>query len=168
MRGEPMAGFHSILDTIYLLSQISLPILGIAAAFAAYSQVNTFRLFELLKYTQDPAFRAARRTVIREIAPVKDTEWWTNELLEREASSCAAHYDVLGRTLVYAGSRRLAAFFISQWADSILRTYVTLNNFLANRREAGGNDYSGYEWLYQRARKHKQSLGHNWPEQARK
>ena len=143
--------------------QLVLITAAISAGVVAYRQFNTFRLFELLKYTQGETFRCARRAVIREIAPIKDTKWWQDDRLEGLASDCCAHYDILGRILMFNRTGGVSGFFITHWADSIVRTYGILSQFIELRRAAGGNDYRGYEWLYNRARKGRPTIGATWP-----
>ena len=165
----PVAPDHWM-EQAYWLSQVAgatfqfiLIAAAIAAGVIAYRQFSAFRLFELLKYTQGDVFRHARRAVIREIGPIKDTEWWKDERLEALASDCCAHYDILGRMLMFKGNGGVSGFFIENWADSIVRTYEILSQFIEQRRAKGGNDSKGYEWLYQRAREIRPTIGPTWP-----
>jgi len=151
---------HPSLEVAYWISQIAaaiaqclLILITVWAGFVAYSQATAFKLFELLKYAQDENFRESRRVVIREIGPKKGTDWWRDERLENMASNCCAHYDVLGRVLLISGKRSMGRFFATNWADSIIRTYEILDNFMETRRSSGGNDYRGYIWLYKTAKK---------------
>jgi hypothetical protein len=61
---------HPTLEVAYWVSQVIgasiqfvLIFVAIWAGVAAYRQANAFKLFELLKYTQDEKFRETRRTV---------------------------------------------------------------------------------------------------------
>ena len=152
-----------LLEQINLVAQIASSIiqvvlLGVAvwAGIAAYRQLGSFKLFELLKFTQDETFRAARRCVIQEIGPKATTDWWTDKQLEVQASTCCGSYDVLAKTLQFEAPTRVTKFFTEHWAASIVRTYSILEPFIMQRRNAGGLDYSGYEWLYRKALHYRQ------------
>jgi hypothetical protein len=132
--------------------QLLLLLAAIGAGAIAYYQLDTFKLFEWLRFLQDERFREARRVVIREISVVRDTTWWQDDRLEAAGALCCANYDILGRMLRFRGSRRLANFFITNWGDSIVRTYLVLKPFILHRRAAGGYDSEGYAWLFARAR----------------
>lgn len=142
------------LERAYWISQVLLLLVAFITAIAAFSQLRTFKLFELLKYTQSDNFRRARRIVIREIEPQRDEQWWeTNDVLEEAGSAVCGAYDVLGHILEFDGNSAVASFFITNWARSIIRTYNALSPFMENRRDAGGTPYLGYTWLYNKAKK---------------
>jgi hypothetical protein len=143
------------MEQAYWLSQVTIPLALIAVAIwagmAAYKQVNTLKLFEFLKYAHGEDFRHARRVVIQQIEPIQDTMWWETDLtLEASASDCCAHYDVLGRVLMFGKEKKLARV-LDPWGPSITRTYKILLPFMDVRRTTGGPDFGGYEWLYRRA-----------------
>jgi hypothetical protein len=149
-------------------SQVALVLLAIVAAFAALHQASAFKLFELLKFIQEEGFRNARRRVIVEIGSKRNEPWWDDAPLEAAASTCCAHYDIVGNMLIFSGSRQLTRHFIKHWSDSIVRTYEVLHGFIERRSAAGGNPYSSYRWLYLRALKYKQSVGSAWPPKGEK
>lgn len=159
-----------LLEQYYWYSQIALATIAVLslliasfAARAAFAQSASLRLFELLKYTQDPDFRSARRTVIREIEQLQGKEWWDDERLENAASTVCAMYDILGRLLEFSGYNAVAKFFVCNWADSIIRTHRILAIFIEHRHKAGGHDYHGYRWLTEKAKKFDPQVGPAWP-----
>lgn len=163
MEHHPLEVAYWISQTAAAGLQLVLVAVAIWAGLAAYRQVNTFKLFEWLKYIQDDNFRSARRIVIREISPIMDTEWWQDDRLEMAGATCCASYDILGRMLQFGGSQSLVAFFIENWGDSIVRTWLILSPFIEHRRESGGYQSKGYEWLFVRARKQFPNIGVSQP-----
>ena len=95
----------TILQICYYLSQIILAIVAICAAFVAYAQLRSSKLFEMLKYLESSDIRKARRIVLRKIYFLKDQDWWANsedkERLESAASDVCASYDILGRMIEF-------------------------------------------------------------------
>jgi len=153
-----LADQSSVLEQLAYASQtvsavFQVAVIGVAvwAGWAAYKQSSAFALFELLKYAQNEPFRLARRSVIRDISPLAEDAWWDANLeLEAIASDCCAHYDVIGRVLMFRPDQRLTRF-LEPWGPSIIRTYGTLRPFVEHRRAGGGPDFRGYEWLYEEA-----------------
>jgi hypothetical protein len=131
---------------------------AILAAFFAYAQVKSFRLFELLKYIQDPKIQEARRVVFDRIEGHPKEVWMAvPELMEAAGIVCAS-YDILGRVLSYHWLGRvlprlgLAGFYIRHWAPSIVRTHRALAPYLELRRATNGPNYlSGFDWLRKQA-----------------
>jgi hypothetical protein len=148
----------TLLEQIAYLSQAGSAVLQVIiiavavwAGWAAYRQASSFAVFELLKYAQGETFRLARREVIRKVDELKVDGWWDKSLeLEASASDCCAHYDVLGRVLMFRPDSRLARF-LEPWGPSIIRTFEALRPFVMHRRASGGPDFRGYEWLYAQA-----------------
>jgi hypothetical protein len=132
-------------------AQLVLVAVAVVAAFAAFRQVNAFKLFELTKFLQEPRFQDARRTVLTEIKQKEGTAWWEEPRLEAAASICCGHYDIVGTILQYGGRGRLTRHFARHWGKSIILTYDILHGFLERRRATGGNEYRCYDWLYQRS-----------------
>ncbi|MDB5441207.1 MAG: hypothetical protein JWM33_3634 [Caulobacteraceae bacterium] len=130
--------------------QLVLVAVAALAAWAAFQQVSTFKLFELLKYAQGEDFRQARRIVIRDLEPIKGTDWWNDVVFEAGASDCCAHYDTLGRVLMFGRETRLARV-LDPWGPSIIRTHEILLPFIELGRSTAGPDFRGYEWLYKKA-----------------
>lgn len=142
------------LEPLSWASQVALVLLTVAVVFAALHQASALKLFEILKFIQDENFRKARRTVIVNIWPVAGADWWEDKSLEADASTCCAHYDIVGNILQFSGSARLTNHFVKHWSDSIVRTYEILERFIERRKADGGNPYASYRWLYERARRH--------------
>jgi hypothetical protein len=119
------------------------------------------KLFEILKFIESIEFRRARRIVIREIEPIKDTEWWKGEKadrLEESASTVCAYYDVIGRLMEYdRTAKKFPArgqwrFFREHWSASIVRTHDALIGFLKLRRKVAPAAYAGFTQLADTAR----------------
>jgi len=151
---------QATLEIYSLVSQIiaaalqgALLLAALWAGIAAYRQIDAFKLFELLRYTQDESFREARRAVIREIRPVRESEWYIDQRLESLASTCCAHYDVLSAILQFNCSRHTKRFFVKNWHKSIIITYDILESFLDLRSQNGGNSYPNFRWLREQARR---------------
>ncbi|MFZ0693246.1 MAG: hypothetical protein WAN51_03705, partial [Alphaproteobacteria bacterium] len=112
------------LQRFYWGSQIGLFLVAVIAAFAAFIQVRTYKLFELLKFLESPDFRRSRRIVVREIAK-RTGEWWNDkehgEHFEEAASHVCAAYDILGRMIEFDRLERIfpksgdGAFFRRFW-----------------------------------------------------
>jgi hypothetical protein len=100
-----MSAWDEWLQRAYWLSQISLALVAICAAWIALNQVRALKLFELLKYVKDPHIIEARRIVIREIGPKKDNRWWEEQRdgfrLNMAASTVCASYDLIGRMALF-------------------------------------------------------------------
>jgi hypothetical protein len=156
------------LEQLYWASQIGLFVVAIIAAAAAFRQIGALKLFELVKFLQDENFRCARRDMIRKISQKKDTDWWNDPILEASASSCAGHYDIVGRLLRFRPDWGLKRLFIKGWAESIVRTYEILEPFIQKRGAAGGNEYEAFQWLYRQAKKYRPTVGAPWPSQSSK
>jgi hypothetical protein len=83
---------HDPLEKAYWISQIVLAGVATVAAVAAFIQIRTFKLFELLKYIESSKLRKSRRIVLREISKRRAEDWWDDadpkvrERLERAAS----------------------------------------------------------------------------------
>ncbi len=146
-----------------LWTDVGLLRVAVAAAIGAYAQVNAIKLFELVKYLQDERFRSARRVVVQDIARRAGTEWWSDATLEAAASACAGHYDVVASLVRFSCGRRLRQFIIRRWSESIVRVHTVLEPFMAHRKASGGNDYCDFEWLYQKARHYRKTVGAPWP-----
>jgi hypothetical protein len=169
------AGVHPSLEQAYWVSQIFLVIIALAAACLAWRQIaahklqiSTNRLFEIVRYLEDQSFYDARRVVVREIGPKKNTEWWSkaekeHEKFEKMASICAGRYEVVSHLLKFSGDKTLIEFFLISWAESIVRIYGILFNFMDGRRKANGFQYRDFEWLYHRAIKFQPTVGEPWP-----
>jgi hypothetical protein len=136
----------------YWLVQILLIFVATFAVIAAYRQIATFKLFELLKYMERPELREARRIVILEITPLKGTTWWDTVRLANAASALAAAYDHLGCILRYSGIGRTGRFFLDRWGETAVISHEVVDDFLKFRRETSPNAYEGYTWLYKIAK----------------
>lgn len=149
----------TILQICYYLSQIILAIVAICAAFVAYAQLRSSKLFEMLKYLESSDIRKARRIVLRKIYFLKDQDWWANsedkERLESAASDVCASYDILGRMIEFDKfDSVLKTFFERHWARSIVDTHDALESFLKRRRERVPDAYSAFTRLALAARRH--------------
>ena len=160
------------LQEAYYVSQIVLAIVqcllvGVAlcAAYIAYIQFSTGRLFGILRFTQDQAFRDSRQ-IVQEISQLAGTDWWCQERLEVAASTCCANYDILGHVLKFSRSKRVACFFAECWSDSIIRTFDALEPFIEERARRGGNPHIGYRWLMDQARHFRSEPGDLFPSNA--
>jgi hypothetical protein len=157
------------LESAYWISQIVLAIVAIGAAVAAFVQIRTYKLFELLKYLESPEIRSARRTVIREIYLRRNEDWWTSpkdgERLERAASDVCASYDILGRMIEFDRLERVypsggyANFFRRHWARSIVDNHDALDRFLTYRRQRTSDAYSAFSRLANAARVQAKIIG---------
>src|ERR1700733_15855159 len=123
------------LERGYWISQIALMMIATGAAIAAFRQLQTYKLFEILKFLESPQFRSARRIVLREIHKRKDGDWWLDptkgERWEEAASAVCAGYDILAKMIEYDRSLGLflpgyGKFFRLHWARSIIRTHDAL------------------------------------------
>jgi hypothetical protein len=150
-------------EAISSLAQIGLLLVAVVSAYYAYRQVNAFKLSQLVSYLQDESFRNSRRVVIQDIWGKRQTEWWKDRELEIAASTCAGHFDVVGNLLRYTAPKSLQKFVIRSWSESIVRIHELLQQFMAERRKSGGNNYADFDWLYKRAKKHIKNVGAPWP-----
>jgi hypothetical protein len=162
-----IADVDAWLPRLYYVSQIGLMFIALGAAIAAFRQIRTFKLFEILRFIEAPDFRKARRVVIQKIEPQKAEAWWESEdasALEEAASIVCASYDVIGRLMEYDGvsgyfpRRGLWSFFREHWAASIVRTHDALLGFLELRRSVAPNAYAGFTLLADAARPHTKFL----------
>jgi len=136
------------LERGYWISQITLMLIAGGAAFVAWHQVRTFRLFELLKFLEDPRIRQARRTIFKGVKKDDSQKWWeTDEDLEEAAATVCASFDIV--SLLAKGTNR--KFFIRNWAHSICWTHETLEGFLTDRRRIH-DAYRSYTSLYKDAK----------------
>jgi hypothetical protein len=156
-----LAELDAWLPRFYYISQVLLLFVAGGAATAAYIQLRTFKLFEILKFIEAADFRRARRTVIVEIEPRKNEKWWEGEdgkRLEEAASTVCAFYDVIGRLMEYDGvrghfpKRGVWSFFREHWAASIVRTHDALIGLLELRRQVAPEAYAGFTRLADAAR----------------
>ena len=137
------------LESAYWASQCALLVIAFSAAIAAFIHVRTFKLFELLKFLEEPHIRSARRTVYTEIRNREDDWWKTDDKLQDVASTVCASYDIVAR-LAKGRSRR---FFRRYWAYSICWTHEALTEFLRERRREVPDAYQGYTDLYVEAKR---------------
>jgi hypothetical protein len=149
----------TILQICYYLSQILLAIVAICAAFVAYAQLKSSKLFEMLKYLESSDIRKARRTVMREIYFIKNQDWWEKspdkKRFEHAASDVCASYDILGRMIEFDRlGGVLETFFERHWARSIVDTHDALEGFLEHRRKRAPAAYSAFTRLALAARRH--------------
>lgn len=141
------------------------------AALVALAQSQRAKLFELLKYLEDPKLREARRIVYYKIGvkqgrwwPRRDTEWWENDgvkhELEKAAAAVCASYDILGRIIEFDRVDRLLGkfgigvghFFAKNWANSAVVLYEILKPYVDHRRKENVDAYRGFVILYQRSK----------------
>jgi hypothetical protein len=151
------------LERAYWISQSILVLIALAAAIAAYIHVRTIKLFELLKFLEEPEIRRARLTVFEDIRNKAGTEWWKSDSrLQEAASTVCASYDIVAR-LARGRSRR---FFRRHWAYSICWTHEALDEFLRDRRREVPDAYRGYSDLYIEAKRFDPRLNphhrHRW------
>jgi hypothetical protein len=135
------SGLDIILERGYWISQITLMVLALGTAIVAFRQLQTYKLFELLKILESPEFRAARRVVLCEIYERKESAWWNDpnegERLSNFASDVCAGYDILGRMIEYDSVGRIpryGRFFRRHWARSIITNHDALKGYLEHRR----------------------------------
>jgi hypothetical protein len=148
------------LENLSWASQVVLIFVATFATVAAFVQVRTTKLFELLKYLESPELRRSRRIVFREIYPRKHEKWWDDvkdgERLEAAASDVCASYDILGKIIEYDKFERLwpsyGRFFTHYWARSIVDNHDALESFLRYRRERVPNAYSTFSTVAEAAR----------------
>jgi hypothetical protein len=137
------------LENAYWISECVLVLIAFAAAIAAYMHVRTFKLFELLKFLEEPQIRSARRTVFQKIRHRTDDWWRTDNDLDEAAAIVCASYDIVAR-LARGRSRR---FLRRQWAYSICWTHEALDGFVRDRRRDVPTAYRGYTGLYLEAKR---------------
>lgn len=144
---------HHWLEIVYWISQVILTLVAIVAATGAFLQLRTYKLFEILKWLEDPEKKKARRIVIRQIGERGDEQWWMEESpeveeLERAAANVCAHYEIVGLIIEHDGLERFwpsyGAFFKRHWARSIVDCYNVLTPFLKYRRTRAPHAYSGF------------------------
>ena len=148
-------------EYIELLSRVAtivIAAIAISTLYIAYRQIRTYRLFELLKILEAEHVRDARRTVIREIRKMKNTEWWENEALEKQAALVCATYDILGRMIQYDRLDSFlpggyGEFFARYWGPSIIDAHRILATFLDYRRARVADAYGGFTTLAETARR---------------
>jgi len=134
------------------MGTIILALIAFFAAYAAFRQLQTYKLFEILKFLERPEFRAARRIVLREIYPRKDVDWWLDpqngDQWEGSGSEVCASYDILARMIEYdrLGPFRpnYGSFFRRYWARSIIQNHDALERFLVHRRKSYPEMYSAF------------------------
>jgi hypothetical protein len=143
------------LESVYWGSQIVLTLVALIAAAAAFAQIRTFKLFEMLKFIESPQIRQSRRIVVREIYPRrdKDEEWWDDERLEGAASDVCACYDILGLTIERdcLGGYRV---FKRYWSRSILDSHDALERYIQYRRQRNSNAFVHFTRLADEVRLH--------------
>jgi hypothetical protein len=132
----------------YWTVQILLIFVATGAVVAAFRQVGTFKLFELLKYMERPELHEARLVVIREITALKGTEWWHDVRFLTAAAALATSYDHLGCIVRFSGRGRTGRFFVDRWGETTILTHEVLEEFLALRRRSSPDAYEGFTWLY--------------------
>jgi hypothetical protein len=148
------------LENAYWISQVWIALVATAAAVFAYIQIRAhnvqvrdYKLFEMLKYLESQDIRHSRRTVLRNIYPRKQEEWWIdNEDLESAASDVCASYDILGRMIEADPSGAYRKFFAHHWARSIVDNHDALEGFLRFRRQRVSDAYSAFTRLAEDAR----------------
>jgi hypothetical protein len=153
-----------ILERCYWLSQVILMFIAAGAAVAAFLQIRTFKLFELLKYLESSELRRARRVVIRELDEKRNESWWEDpkdgERFENSASDVCASYDILGRMIEFDKFESIfpkggyGSFFRRHWARSIVQTHEVLKGFLRHRRQKAPGAYAAFTRLAEDARLH--------------
>lgn len=148
---------QAVAEIIATAAQILLIIVAIWAGFAAYRQIGTFKLFELLKHLEEPSVREARWIVFNEIAHLKpDEEWWADERLSKAAALVSATYDHLGAVIRFDRMDPVGRLYVERWGGSLVRTHQVLDPFLRHRRNSDPTAYIDFTWLYERSmRKHK-------------
>jgi len=138
----------------------------IIAGIAAYRQIYTIELFELLKFVEQQELRKARRVIYYEIRAVPaGIKWWAekeHEDWEEAAAEVCEFYEILG--LIIERSRLATRFcfgvgwfFTREWSDSIVNAHEALQPYLAHRRDTQPNAYRGFTRLYCRARPYARS-----------
>jgi hypothetical protein len=155
------------LETLYWISQVMLLFVAAGASYAALQQLKAYKLFELTKYMDDPGFREARGIVSREIAPRKNERWWDDQDAERLRNAAylvCAKFDVLQLMIEFDTLDRLqgqsgyGAFFVQNWAASILRTHDALAGYIAWRQQSWLTYYSAYDRLQRAAAIYRRDL----------
>ena len=118
------------LENLSWASQVVLIFVAIVATVAAFVQVRTTKLFELLKYSGITGAKKVSACCLQ----VKD-----GERLEAAASDVCASYDILGKIIEYDKFERLwpsyGRYFTNYWARSIVDNHDALESFLRYRRE---------------------------------
>jgi hypothetical protein len=132
----------------------------VLCAWVAYSNLKTYKLFELIKSVEAPHVRQARHIVFHEIRPRKHEKWWEDQKdgqrWEEAASTVCASYDVVATIGEY--EKRLwmlprhYQFFARHYARSIIWAHDALENYLNHRREAGPDAYRAFTRLADAAR----------------
>ena len=147
---------HPLLEEFYWLAQIGLFFLAVIAAAAAWRQLRTTRLFELLRHIERPDVRKARRIVMTEIKGSNVPDWWDKKPeWEEAAATVCAFYDHLGLVIQFdrhcGQIDRVGKFFVEHWAGSICPLHKELKTYLPYRRRNISNAYEGFDWLYKQA-----------------
>jgi hypothetical protein len=148
-----MTMLDSLLERAYWISQITLPLIAVGAAWIAIKQVRSIRLFELMKHIEDPRVREAREIVMMQVPKWKGKDWWTDDQLREAATTLASAYDHLGSLLHFEGMGRVGRFFVDRWGEGIVRTHIALDDYLTYRRRYAPQSYIGFTWLYQHAKR---------------
>jgi hypothetical protein len=124
---------------------------ALGAAFVAYRQYRSSKLFQLLQFLEKPEIWKARDRlyVEKEKGTTKKEKWWEQDHeLRKAASDICASYDIVWR-VAKGGHRR---FFRRHWAYSICWTHETLQTFITARRNDGDKRaYEGFDKLYREA-----------------
>lgn len=158
-RLNELAAWDQWLQRVYWGSQITLAIIALGALVVAWTQLNTFKLIELLKHIEQANVREGRADVLLKIQHLKGTEWWSDDQLRDAASRVASSYDHVGSVFRYsAGFRYLGRldhvgrFFVERWGAALVLTHDAMQEFLRHRRQTSPQAYDSYTWLYRFAR----------------
>jgi hypothetical protein len=126
--GEHMSKYW--LETVFWISQIAMLLVALGratldagrAARVATDQLLSFQLFEIIKYIESNEMREDRRTVMTEIKPRQNDEWWKDPKKgadwEAAATNVCVGYDVLARVTKFDRFGDLESFFQQNWAPT--------------------------------------------------
>jgi hypothetical protein len=128
-------GAHPWLEVAYWVSQITIAFVAGVGAVYAFRQVRALQLFELLRFIQTERMMELRRSVRKDIGPIRMTNWWEDRKLEAVASIVASSYDVLGAYLRVHGPRSMRKFVIAHLPlrASVCQLYAACGIGIASR-----------------------------------
>ncbi|MGA7710453.1 MAG: hypothetical protein WCA81_01005 [Rhizomicrobium sp.] len=141
-----------IVSVVTYFFQSPVAVVASLTAAAAWTQIQQFRQFEVLKYLEEPRIRSARRTLYYKLKNVTDQEWWNTDMeLEEAAATVCTSFSIVGHMVGLWNYR----FFVRNWAHPICWTYEALEQYLAERRKEAPNAYEGFTKLYNSAKRHR-------------
>jgi len=135
-------------------------IIGIEG-WIALKQHRSSKIFDTVKYVEDPETREARKRIYENLRRQKHSleRWWErDEKLRDAAAIVCVRYNLVGA--VTKNDRKVREFVAREWAHNICETYEALQNYIRYREnpETGiPGAFHQYQWLYIEAKTYRSS-----------